>query len=89
MELSIQIALDFVECTKTQKERFIQFLESKNWLPINKNKLWEYHFTDENNIDDVFKLIDNQVLEAKKFSSLYEIDYMIISDEKFFFNQLS
>ena len=89
MELSIQIALDFVECTKTQKELFIQFLESKNWLPINKNKLWEYHFTDENNIEDIFKLIDNQVLEAKKFSSLYEIDYMIISDENFFFNQLS
>ena len=89
MELSIQIALDFVECTKIQKELFIQFLESKNWLPINKNKLWEYHFTDENNIEDIFKLIDNQILEAKEFSKLYELDYFIVSDEEIFFNQLS
>ena len=36
--LYVQIALDFVECTKEQKERFLLHLEDLNWKPLNPNK---------------------------------------------------
>ena len=40
MDFSVQIALDFVECTKAQKEVFTKQLELMNWQAINPNKLW-------------------------------------------------
>ena len=47
--LYVQIALDFVECTKEQKERFLLHLEDLNWKPLNPNKLWTAEFDNSKN----------------------------------------
>ena len=47
--LYVQIALDFVECTKEQKERFLLHLEDLNWKPLNPNKLWIAKFDNSEN----------------------------------------
>ena len=51
--LYVQIALDFVECTKEQKERFLLHLEDLNWKPLNPNKLWIAEFDNSENKENI------------------------------------
>ena len=87
--LSVQIALDFVECTKEQKERFLLHLEDLNWKPLNPNKLWTAVFDNSRNKENKLKNIEQEIINAKKMSKLYELDYAIIADEEIYFNQLT
>ncbi|WP_291091810.1 hypothetical protein [Empedobacter sp. UBA7494] len=87
--LSVQIALDFVECTKEQKERFLLHLEDLNWKPLNPNKLWTVEFDNSKNKENKLKNIEQEIINAKQISKLYELDYMIIADEEIYFNQLT
>lgn len=86
--LSVQIALDFVECTKEQKERFLLHLEDLNWKPLNPNKLWTAEFDNSKNKENKLKNIEQELINAKQISKLYELDYVIIADEEIYFNQL-
>lgn len=83
-DLSIKIALDFVECTKEQKEKFLEHLKTINWKPINPNKLWVVE-----NKKTKLREIEQQLISAKEISNLYELDYVIIVDEEIYFNQLT
>ena len=87
--LSVQIALDFVECTKEQKERFLLHLEDLNWKPLNPNKLWTVEFDNSKNKENKLKNIEQELINAKQISKLYELDYVIIADEEIYFNQLT
>lgn len=87
--LSVQIALDFVECTKEQKERFLLHLEDLNWKPLNPNKLWTVEFDNSKNKENKLKNIEQEIINAKQISKLYELDYMIIADEEIYYNQLT
>lgn len=90
--LSVQIALDFVECTKEQKERFLLHLEDLNWKPLNPNKLWIAKFDNsenKENKENKLKNIEQEIIKAKEISKLYELDYAIIADEEIYFNQLT
>ena len=87
--LSVQIALDFVEWTKEQKERFLLHLEDLNWKPLNPNKLWTVEFDNSKNKENKLKNIEQEIINAKQISKLYELDYMIIADEEIYFNQLT
>ncbi len=87
--LSVQIALDFVECTKEQKERFLLHLEDLNWKPLNPNKLWIAKFDNSENKENKLKNIEQEIIKAKEISKLYELDYAIIADEEIYFNQLT
>ncbi len=87
--LSVQIALDFVECTKEQKERFLLHLEDLNWKPLNPNKLWTVEFDNSKNKENKLKNIEQEIINAKQISKLYELDYVIIADEEIYFNQLT
>ncbi|MGU9939307.1 hypothetical protein F0358_05455 [Empedobacter brevis] len=87
--LSIQIALDFVECTKEQKEKFLTHLEDLNWKPLNPNKLWIAEFVDVENKEDKLINIEQELIFAKEISNLYELDYAIIADDEIYFNQLT
>ena len=88
MDFSVQVALDFIECTKAQKENFIKHLELLNWKAINPNKLWVVDSSEENYSDLIYK-IDQQIVDAKEYSKLYELDYFIISEKELYFNQLT
>ena len=55
--LSVKIALDFEECTKEQKERFLLHLEDLNWKPLNPNKLWIAEFDNSENKENRIKNI--------------------------------
>ncbi len=74
--LSIQIALDFIECTAEQKLKFIQYLESLNWQPINPNKLWA--ISTFNQGIETIQQIESELILAKKISQLYELDYEVV-----------
>ncbi|MDH1882021.1 MULTISPECIES: hypothetical protein [Empedobacter] len=87
--LYVQIALDFVECTKEQKERFLLHLEDLNWKPLNPNKLWIAKFDNSENKENKLKNIEQEIIKAKEISKLYELDYAIIADEEIYFNQLT
>ena len=87
--LYVQIALDFVECTKEQKERFLLHLEDLNWKPLNPNKLWIAKFDNSENKENKLKNIEQEIIKAKKMSKLYELYYAIIADEEIYFNQLT
>ena len=87
--LSVKIALDFEECTKEQKERFLLHLEDLNWKPLNPNKLWTVEFDNSKNKENKLKNIEQEIINAKQISKLYELDYMIIADEEIYFNQLT
>lgn len=87
--LYVQIALDFVECTKEQKERFLLHLEDLNWKPLNPNKLWIAKFDNSENKENKLKNIEQELINAKQISKLYELDYAIIADEEIYFNQLT
>ena len=87
--LSVQIALDFVECTKEQKERFLLHLEDLNWKPLNPNKFWIAKFDNSENKENKLKNIEQEIINAKKMSKLYELYYAIIADEEIYFNQLT
>ncbi len=87
--LYVQIALDFVECTKEQKERFLLHLEDLNWKPLNPNKLWIAEFDNSENKENKLKNIEQEIIKAKEISKLYELDYAIIADEEIYFNQLT
>lgn len=63
--LSVQIALDFVECTKEQKERFLLHLEDLNWKPLNPNKLWTVEFDNSKNKENKLKNIEQELINAK------------------------
>lgn len=88
-DLSVQIALDFVECTKEQKEKFLDHLEALNWKPINPNKLWLVEFENNDNKSNKLKDIEKELIAAKEISKLYELDYAIIADKEIYFNQLT
>ncbi|WP_413532661.1 hypothetical protein [Empedobacter brevis] len=87
--LSVQIALDFVECTKEQKEKFLEYLKSLNWKTSNPNKLWVAEFKKTNSQEDKLKKVEQEIINAREISKLYEIDYMIITDDEIYFNQLN
>lgn len=87
--LYVQIALDFEECTKEQKERFLLHLEDLNWKPLNPNKLWTAEFDNSKNKENKLKNIEQELINAKQISKLYELDYVIIADEEIYFNQLT
>ena len=87
--LYVQIALDFVECTKEQKERFLLHLEDLNLKPLNPNKLWIAKFDNSENKENKLKNIEQEIINAKKISKLYELDYAIIADEEIYFNLLT
>lgn len=88
-DLSIKIALDFVECTKEQKEKFLEHLKTINWKPINPNKLWVVENKNCENKKTKLREIEQQLISAKEISNLYELDYVIIVDEEIYFNQLT
>ena len=87
--LSVKIALDFEECTKEQKERFLLHLEDLNWKPLNPNKLWIAEFDNSENKENRIKNIEQEIINAKKMSKLYELYYAIIADEEIYFNQIT
>ena len=87
--LYIQVALDFVECTKEQKIKFTNHLESINWQSINPNTLWNVTCHDQNDHLEIIHKIERELLIAKEISNLYELDYVIISPEDIYFNQLN
>ena len=66
--LYVQIALDFVECTKEQKERFLLHLEDLNWKPLNPNKLWIAKFDNSENKENKLKNIEQEIIKAKEIS---------------------
>lgn len=86
--LTVQIALDFVECTKDQKEKFLIHLEQLNWKPLNPNKLWITEFRNVKNGENKLRSIEQELILAKEISNLYELDYAIIADKEIYINQL-
>lgn len=87
--LSVQIALDFVECTKEQKEKFLEHLKTLNWKPVNPDKLWIVEFKNNESKNNKLRQIEKELIIAKEVSNLYELDYAIIIDEEIYFNQLT
>ncbi len=88
MDFSVQIALDFVECTKAQKEVFTKQLELMNWQAINPNKLWVVESTAYKNQTKLIQQIEKDIAMAKQISKLYELDYIILAKEELLYNQL-
>ncbi len=88
MDFSVQIALDFVECTKAQKEVFTKQLELMNWQAINPNKLWVVESAAYKNHTKLIQQIEKDIAMAKQISKLYELDYIIIAKEELLYNQL-
>lgn len=88
-DISIQVALDFSECTKEQKEVFFNHLNSIEWKPVNPNKLWITNFTDETDDKKNVFIIEKELMLAKEISNLYELDYAIITKQDIYFNQLN
>lgn len=87
--LSVQIALDFVECTKEQKEIFLKHLEVLKWQPVNSDKLWIAEFENSENNQSRLDSIERELILAKEISNLYELDYAIIIENEIYFNQLN
>lgn len=87
--LSVQIALDFVECTKEQKEIFLKNLEVLKWQPVNSDKLWIAEFENSENNQSRLDSIERELILAKEISNLYELDYAIIIENEIYFNQLN
>ncbi|MFV0150687.1 hypothetical protein OBJ96_08995 [Empedobacter falsenii] len=87
--LSVQIALDFVECTKEQKEIFLKHLEVLNWHPVNPDKLWIAELKKGESNQTQLNKIERELILAKEISNLYELDYAIIIENEIYFNQLN
>lgn len=87
--ISIQVALDFSECTTEQKEIFFQHLNSLNWESINPDKLWVTTLVEIKNHKQQVVDIEKELMLAKEASNLYELDYAIITKNEIYFNHLN
>ncbi|MBS7333106.1 MAG: hypothetical protein KIG88_05880 [Weeksellaceae bacterium] len=87
--LYVEVTFDFDEQYKNEKEIFLDYLISEDWVNLDCERNWKVGFNQKLINNDRIAIIKDDLEIASKISKIKAVDYAIVLEDSFYFGTIN